>query len=154
MAEKQARKEYYKNYKKAWIQKRRQQYTSITLMLSPTEISFLRNCAKQHRRSLTSFCKAVTLAYGKQVFVFPDLQLLHRIHEQLCLIYTQVETLMPGTNLSYAAIQEVLLKFASAEQQILERLKSPELLEQAISKAVKADPSIKIKLLSLINSLP
>lgn len=120
-----AKREYWREYKRAFAQQKRKEHTAFTIYLNQRELKTIREAAKGHKRSATRYIKEASLAYTLQRFVVPDIVLVNDIKQVLQQTYTSIHRLYMDSTIPYALGRLLLVRIEALEQQITTMLEHP-----------------------------
>ncbi len=82
---------YYRNYKRQWRKAKRHAEKVFEITLDANEYSIIETAAKKHNMSKTAFIKAAALAYSRQQYIVPRLEVLYELKELLALNYDALQ---------------------------------------------------------------
>jgi ACT domain-containing protein len=149
----QARKKYWKEYKREWRKNKRKQEKEITTSWKKDELKDLIHAVKLHNTSRSAFIKAATIAYVNKTYIVRDRMEVQRIAQLLALNYNCILEMTEEHTLTQKDIKPLLEKINSLEHTILSSLHNPKTLDQLVAEAVSTNPHQKSYLLKLIQSL-
>jgi hypothetical protein len=120
----QAKNEYWKRYKINWIEEKRKEAKSFTILFSKQEQAIIERYSRQYGMSPTKMIKQTSLAYLKQGYVIPNKEMIGKIRELLALNYNSLQQLQDEDKISHVRAVGLLEQMASLEQKILDLLQS------------------------------
>lgn len=149
----EARKKYWREYKKLYARDKRKSKKQVTISLNPQEYKLISLSAKVYGRNMARYVKDAVLAYSNKQYLIPDPMLLNYIREALTLNYNAIAQLEEEQTLSFETEKILITKLDSLERIITEILKNPKDLEQAIIEAVSNNPERKAHFLDVLENL-
>jgi hypothetical protein len=149
---KEAKKQYWQQYKAKWRAKQRLVTEEITVVLTPYEAQLISETAKKYKRSKSAFVKATCLAYLQKIYVVTDILAVNSIKELLTMNYAALKNLLEDTHISYQVETTVLNQIAELERQVLDNLLFPASLENLVLDAIRHNPQYKETLGKLLQN--
>lgn len=146
----QARKMYWREYKKIWARDKRNRKKQVTVSLNAQEHKLLSRSAKAYGRNTTRYIKDAALSYSQKQYLTPDPMILNYIREALTLNYNAIMQLEEEQTLSFETEHILIAKLDSIQRIIMDKLQNPKDLEQAIIEAVANNPEQKAHILDLL----
>lgn len=116
-----AKKEYWKQYKYAWLKNKRMN-KALTIYLNDAEFALTNKYAHMHKRSNTRYVKDSAMAYMRQTFLVPDPIAVNVIKGLLTQILSQLKIVATDKRLSYREVEDQLKHILALEAEILESL--------------------------------
>lgn len=120
----EAKKQYWKDYKKRFNKEKYANHTCFKILLTPQELKALQKAAKDRSSSPTNFIKQATLAATKQAG-FVDKATLAKVREMLVLYYGDVESYLEEQNVHQHQADDLLQRLAASQDALLDLLISP-----------------------------
>lgn len=147
------RRNYWRQYKSNWRRQKRAESKSITISLTHQEYTIIARSAKKQKMSVTKFVHTASLVFGQQQTMPIDEQTMGYIREALLLNYNRMSDLADDNQLSAITEQQLVQKLADIERVVVEKIKNPKLLEDAICEAIQFDPEYKYKIYELLKMI-
>lgn len=148
-----ARKDYWREYKRKWRNEKRKKEKEITVSLNNDELKILTREAKRHKMKRTRFLKQASFAYINNSYVVPDRLEVQRISQLLSMTYNSVQELVDENKINHNLGRSILETIRLLERDILPLLHNPKSIEEYIKQHIEKCTENKLKLLKLINSL-
>ena len=148
-----ARREYWKEYKRKWRNEKRKTEKELTASFNSEELKLLTQEAKRHKMSRTQFMKQTSLAYISKNYIVPNIYEVKQIAQLLSMTYNSMQDLVDENKVSSNIGRNSLEIIYQLEREILPILHNPKTIEEYIKKYIGKDTENKSRLLELINSL-
>lgn len=147
----QARRTYWKHYKAQWRKRKRSETKSITVSFSKQEYAAIARNAQ--KITPTAFVHTAAVTFGKQHTMAVNEETIGYIQAVLLQNYHHIRDLGDEKNISHVTEQQLLNTLSAIEKMIMERLRNPVLLEEAMRTAISDDPEYKNTLQTILKNM-
>lgn len=145
-----AKREYYREYQRRWVQEKRNRCRKFLLYFSSEEFRLVSAAAKRHKRAATAFIKEACLAYIAQRFLVPDLFFLNCLREGITGIVTGVQDMADSRHIERRNARDILERVTILEQLCLRLLIDPAPLEDRLLEEIAKDGAYGERILDLL----
>lgn len=150
---KNARHQYWKEYKRKWRIQKRKCDSEFTIYFNDEELKEISTEAKRHKLSRTKFIKQACIAYLNKSFIVPDAKETKRIAQHLSMTYNSIQELIEENKIEFKSGKSILEAIYKLEREILPVINNPKSLEAGIKEHVLKNPINKNSLIDFINSI-
>lgn len=148
----EAKKAYWKEYKRVWRKQKRKAEKELTLSFNRQELKIVEDEARKHKMSRTGYIKRATLAYTDKIYLVTDLEQARRISQLLAMNYNIIQRMVEDGQLTSTIGNTVLAKISDLEKEVLIQLHHPKTLEEWIKEQTRKDASIKARIINLLTA--
>lgn len=121
-----AKKQYWKQYKRNWRKAKRGRNKSITLLFDKQEYAELKVKAIEHKRSVTKYIKEAAIAYSRNQYVVMDIRQVMEIKELLTLNYNFLQKRFNEMRLPFKEGLETIERYRRLENKVLQVMFHPQ----------------------------
>ncbi|MBL7821296.1 MAG: hypothetical protein JNL65_11835 [Saprospiraceae bacterium] len=150
---KNARHQYWKQYKRKWRIQKRKSNSEFTIYFNEEELEEISMEAKRHKLSRTKFIKQTCFAYLNKTFIVPDSKEVKIIAQQLSMTYNSIQELIEDNAIEFKSGKSILEAIYKMEREILPVLNNPKSLEVLIKEHIFKNAKNKNSLIEFINSI-
>lgn len=150
---KNARHQYWKEYKRKWRIQKRKCDSEFTIYFNDEELKEISAKAKKHKLSRTKFIKQACFAYINNTFIVLDSMEVKRIDQQLSMTYNSIQKLIEENAIEFKSGKSILEAIYKLEREILPALSNPKTIELLIKQYILNNAKNKNSLIEFINSI-
>ena len=150
---KNARHQYWKEYKRKWRVQKRKSDSEFAIYLNDEELNEISAEAKRHKLSRSKFIKQACIAYINNTFIVPDSKEVKRIAQQLSMTFNSIQELTAENKIDFKFGKSILEAIYKLEREILPALHNPKSLEALIKEHILKNPKNKNSIVEFINSI-
>ena len=149
----EARKKFWREYKRDWRKEKRKSEKEFTISLSQEEQKQLSKEARRHNVSRTKFIKQACFAYMNKCYIVPEAVEVRRIAQVLAMTYNLIQKQVFEGRIDTLNGQEVLAKILQLESDLVPILNHPNTIEVYIKDWLAKAPQSKSIILELLRTI-